>query len=74
MKRPRVMMPARPKSTSSGVARDRKEAAIQLVRLEFDIARLERAIILASQRARTYRAELAAQSAERDKLMSLLKP
>lgn len=57
MKRPNVKMPPRPRSMSGAVARSRKEAAIQLVRVEFDAARLDLAIDQAEQRAETHRRE-----------------
>ena len=73
MKRPATAMMPRPKSLGTGTARTRKEAAIQLVRLEFDISRLERAIALANQRVHTQSAELALHAAEREKLMLVLR-
>jgi len=58
MKRPRIKTARRPLSTSGAVARTRKEAAMQLVRIEFDAARLEMAADQAEERASTHRQEL----------------
>lgn len=72
MKRPSVNMPKRPRSTAGAVARSRKEAAIQLVRLEFDTSRLEMAIEQAETRARTHRSELQSLHARRRALINTL--
>jgi hypothetical protein len=73
MNRPNCISVRRPKTAGSGTARSRKDAAIQLVRLEFDISRLEQTILQADQRAAQARAELSQQIAEREKLMSRLR-
>lgn len=73
MNRPRSPSVRRPKAAGAGAARDRKSAAIQLVRLEFDINRLERAISMANSRAAAHQAELRQQMAERAKLMAILR-
>ena len=73
MKRPRIKMPRRPRSISGAVARSNKEAAIQLVRVEFDVARLELAITQAEDRAETHRHELALLDARRQRLLARLK-
>jgi hypothetical protein len=73
MNRPNSISVNRPKAASTGSARSRKDAAIQLVRLEFDINRLERAVSQADQRASQARAELSRQMAEREKLMTRLR-
>lgn len=72
MKQLRAATLRRPKSISSGTVRTKKDAAIQLVRLEFDISRLENAIDLAVSRAEQHRAELAMQTTQRDKLLAIL--
>ncbi len=72
MKRPATTTPRRARSTSGAVARSRKEAAIQLVRLEFDLSRVDMAIAQAEQRAETYRAERKALSARRQTLVQML--
>lgn len=59
MNRPRIKTAKRPLSTSGAVARTRKEAAMQLVRIEFDASRLEMAAEQAEERAETHRQELA---------------
>jgi hypothetical protein len=73
MKRPRTLHIRRPKAAGSGTARTSKEAAIQLVRLEFDISRLEQAITQAEARADLARRELTQQQSARHKLMSILR-
>ena len=73
MKRPRVTMPKRPRSVSGAVARSKKEASIQLVRVEFEAARLELAIDQADVRAQTHRDELALLEARRRTLLAQLK-
>lgn len=72
MKRPRVTIPKRPRSISGAVARSKKEAAIQLVRVEFDAARLELAIQQADDRAGTHRRELALLETRRRNLVAQL--
>lgn len=72
MKRPHALHPRRPVAQSASVARSRKDAAIQLVRLEFDISRLEMAIDQAAQRSSAYRTELAEKSRQRMALMQIL--
>jgi hypothetical protein len=74
MKRPNTVALPRPKTATAGTARTRKEAAIQLVRLEFDISRIERAMTLSRQRMKACSSELAVYTAEREKLMRMLKP
>lgn len=73
MNRPNSISVRRPKTAGAGIARTHKEAAIQLVRLEFDISRLEQAIRQADQRAAQARADLSLQIMEREKLMSRLR-
>lgn len=72
MRRPKTNMPKRPRTASAAVARTSKEAAIRLVRLEFDAARLEMGIAQASDRATAYRDELAANIEQRKGLLRLL--
>lgn len=73
MKRPTVKMPRRPRSMSGAVARSRKEAAIQLVRVEFDAARLDLAIGQAEQRAEAHRQEAALLAQRRRRLLAGLR-
>ena len=73
MKRPKTQMPKRPRMASSTTARSSKEAAINLVRLEFDAARLEMGISQARNRADAYQGELQRNKAEREHLLGLLK-
>ena len=72
MRRAQANMPRRPVSTAGAVAKSRKEAAIQLVRLEFDLNRVETAIAQAEQRARAHRAEREELTRRRDALMARL--
>ena len=72
MKRPKTNMPKRPRMASSATARGSKEAAINLVRLEFDAARLEMGIAQAQSRAQAYASELERNSAERKQLLGIL--
>ena len=72
MKRPKSQMPKRPRMASSATARTSKEAAINLVRLEFDAARLEMGITQADNRANASRIELKRNLEERRKLLGLL--
>ncbi|MEL6620753.1 MAG: hypothetical protein AAFP16_17900 [Pseudomonadota bacterium] len=57
---------------SSATARTSKEAAINLVRLEFDAARLEMGITQATNRAEAYQSELQRNVEERRKLLGIL--
>lgn len=72
MKRPKTQMPKRPRMASSVTARNSKEAAIKLVRLEFDAARLEMGITQAEDRAAAYQSELDRNIAERHQLLGTL--
>ncbi len=72
MNRPKTQMPRRPRMASAKVARSAKEAAISLVRLEFDAARLQQGLDQAAHRAKTYQHELARNSEERRHLMAVL--
>lgn len=72
MKRPKTQMPRRPRMASTAVARTPKEAAISLVRLEFDAARLEMGITQAENRAKAYQHDLKRNRAERKALLGIL--
>lgn len=72
MKRPKTQMPKRPRMASSASVRNSKEAAIHLVRLEFDAARLEMGITQARNRAEAYQTELHRNTTERQQLLSVL--
>ncbi len=72
MKRLKTHVPKRPRAASAAVARTPKEAAIRLVRLEFDAARLQQGIEAAETRAAVYQAELNRNTAQRRILLSLL--
>ncbi|MDX8351427.1 hypothetical protein [Cognatiyoonia sp. IB215182] len=72
MKRPRTQMPRRPKAANGAIARTSKEAAIHLVRLEFDAARLQMGIDQAQDRADNYAHELARNQEQRQRLLGLL--
>jgi len=60
--------------TSTRVAKTQKEAAVELVRLEFDAERLRMGIDQALGRAQSYQAELDQNQSQRAKLISLLAP
>lgn len=62
----------RPRTRSVGSARDHKQAAMHLVRLEFEINRLQRALATDRQRVALHESELAVQRSERAKLMAIL--
>lgn len=72
MKRPVTTAPKRPRAASAAVARTPKAAAMRLVRLEFDAARLEMCLSQAEERAATYRSELAQNAEARRLLMDVL--
>lgn len=71
MKRPKIQMPKRPRMVSSATARTSKEAAIKLVRLEFDASRLEMGLAQARNRAEAYENELQRNTAERTQLLRI---
>jgi hypothetical protein len=58
MNRPRAILLPRPTGAGRRSPRTRTEAAVELVRVEFDAARLEREVAQASRRAAAARADL----------------
>ncbi len=72
MKRPVTTMQKRPRGFSGMSARSRKEAAIHLVRLEFDLSRLELGAAQADQRSAAYRAEIEDKTKQRAALIAIL--
>ena len=72
MKRPITNNPRRPARPSSLVVKDRKDAAIHIVRLEFDCARLTSGIAQAQKRIDGFELELRRNDAERRSLLSIL--
>lgn len=72
MKRHKTHMPKRPRVASASVAKTPKEAAVRLVRLEFDAARLEMGIATARERVDRYGAELAHNAAQRRVLLDII--
>ncbi|MEL6685913.1 MAG: hypothetical protein AAFN63_04050 [Pseudomonadota bacterium] len=72
MKRPKTQMPKRPRMATSAVARTPKDAAIKLVRLEFDAARLQMGIDQAQDRAACYQQELNRNAEQRQMMMDIL--
>lgn len=72
MKRPAVLIPRAPQGARNGPPRSRKDAAIQLVRLEFDLGRLRRAIAQAERRCLADREALAEKERQRHALLKLL--
>lgn len=57
---------------SAKVARSAKEAAISLVRLEFDAARLQQGLAQAASRAKSYQHEMDRNDEERRHLLAVL--
>jgi hypothetical protein len=72
MKRPLMATPRTPGTARIGVPRSRKDAAIQLVRLEFDMSRLRRAIDQSERRSASDRAVYADKERQRQSLMRVL--
>ncbi|WP_432816607.1 hypothetical protein [Sulfitobacter sp. JB4-11] len=72
MNRPKTQLPRRPRMASAKVARSAKEAAIGLVRLEFDAARLRQGLDQAQNRAESFQHELQRNCDERKHLMTVL--
>lgn len=72
MKRTKTQMPRRPRMASAAVARTSKDAAIKLVRLEFDASRLEMGLNQMQNRAAAYQHELARNATERAVLLRIL--
>ncbi|MEM9342709.1 MAG: hypothetical protein AAGA87_06660 [Pseudomonadota bacterium] len=72
MKRPNTIVPKRPRSMSSAVVKSRKEAAIHLVRLEFDLSRLELGAKQAQQRLIACEEEISEKRRQRTALLSQL--
>jgi hypothetical protein len=64
--------PKTPRTARSGVARTRKDAAIQLVRLEFDMSRLQRSIDQADRRSAADRQSFVEKERQRHSLMKIL--
>jgi hypothetical protein len=73
MKRPKTQTLRRVPLTSSRVAHTPKEAAIDLVRLEFDAERLRLGIEQAENRLRAYQTELDRIAHKRTRLSQLIK-
>jgi len=69
MKRPPAALLPRPSGARRRAPRTRTEAAVDLVRVEFDAARLERELSQAGRRAATARVELE-QARRRARLLS----
>lgn len=72
MKRPNTIVPKRPRSLDGAAAKSRKQAAIHLVRLEFDLSCLELGAQQAEQRLATYRKEIDAKQRRREALLAQL--
>ena len=72
MQRPKTRPMPRPAMMSGLAARTPKEAAVHLVRLEFDRSRIEFGLSQAESRAERYRAERAAVEKRRRALLALL--
>ena len=74
MKRPVSAHPKSARQIPQPVARSRREAAIQLVRVEFDMSRLELGIDQAQDRLCRYAEELDQRRRKRAALLDILKP
>lgn len=72
MKQVRTAIMRRPKTLDGAAARSKKEAAIHLVRLEFDLSRLQAGLDQAEARRAHYTAEIAEKSRKRARLMEIL--
>lgn len=72
MKRPVSQTHRRPRMAAPRVTRTRKEAAIDLVRLEFDAERLDSGVRQALGRACVFQEELARNRAQRARLLDLI--
>lgn len=72
MKKPPVPAIRRPAGVARRAPRTRAEAAVELVRLEFDRARLEREIAQADRRAALARSALDAGAARAEALVGAL--
>jgi len=72
MKKPLVPIHRRPTGTARREPRTRAEAAVELVRLEFDAARLAREIDRAERRAGAARAEMTASAGRIEGLLRRL--
>ena len=73
MNRPKTQTLRRPHMASARVAKSAKEAAIDLVRLEFDAERLRMGVEQAQNRMDSYQSELDQNRAKRSVLLKLLK-
>lgn len=74
MKRPASLLPRSARQIPQPVARSRREAAIQLVRVEFDVSRLELGIAQAQDRLDRSVEALEQRRRRRAALLALLKP
>ena len=74
MNRPKTKTLRRPRMASARVAKTPKDAAIDLVRLEFDAERLRMGIEQAVGRARSFKVELEQNQSKRALLIDLVVP
>jgi len=72
MNRPKTQTLRRPRMASARVAKTAKDAAIDLVRLEFDAERLRMGVEQAQTRVAGYQIELNRNRAERSVLIKML--
>ena len=72
MNRPRTQTLRRPRMASARVAKTAKEAAIDLVRLEFDAERLRMGVEQARTRVDSYQTELDRNHAQRSVLIKMM--
>ncbi len=73
MKKIATHLPQRVSTSSAATAHSTKQAAILLVRVEFDRARLVSCMIQAKERQNRYAAELSRNEIERKALLAILK-
>jgi hypothetical protein len=72
MKRPKLFNPRRPFNASAAKARTKKDAAVQLVVLEFGVSRLERELEHTRERMAACTNELAVKTEQRRQLLKKL--
>ncbi|MEM7460957.1 MAG: hypothetical protein AAF331_15965 [Pseudomonadota bacterium] len=72
MKRPRLTAPKSVRSLGAAKAKTKKDAAVQLVVLEFGVSRLERELEHTQRRLNACQTELAQKTEQRQRLLSEL--
>lgn len=72
MKRPKLTVPKSARGLGAARAKNKKDAAVQLVVLEFGVMRLERELEHTQRRLRACQSELAQRTEQRRKLLATL--